>query len=58
MGDGFDCKVMIQPNPGWGIMVTLRMDAAIFCAEPMLSSCFDEGPLLDRQTNLDFLVLG
>ena len=59
MRDGFDCKVMIQPNPGWGIMVTLRMDAAMVCgAKPMLSSCFDERPLLDRQIDLDFLVPG
>ena len=37
-------------------MVTLRMDASMACVEPIFRSYFDEGPLLDRQMDLDFLV--
>ena len=37
-------------------MVTFKMDSSKAMAELMLSNCFAEGPVLDRRTNLDFLV--
>ena len=39
-------------------MMTFRVDAYITFAELMLSNCFEEGPLLERRIDLDFLVLG
>ena len=39
-------------------MVTFKMDASKAIAELMLSNCFEEGPVLDRRTHLDFLVPG
>ena len=38
-------------------MVTLRMEGCITLEELMLNNCFEKGQVLDRQTNLDFLVL-
>ena len=37
-------------------MVTFKMDASKAMAELMLKNCFEEGLVLDRRTDLDFLV--
>ena len=47
---------MMQPNLSFGIMVTFKMDASKAMAELMLSNCFEKGLVLDRQTDLNFLV--
>ena len=39
-------------------MVTFKMDASKTIAQLVLSNYFEEGPVLDRHTHLDFLVLG
>ena len=49
--------MMMQPNLGCGIIVTLRIDVSMAFAEPMLSSCFDIGPLLNRQKTWIFWFL-
>ena len=48
--------MMMQSNLGCGIMVTLRIDSSMACVEPMLSNCFNEGPLVDCRTDMDFLI--
>ena len=37
--------------------MTFRIDVCISFAELMFSNCFEEGPLLDRHTDLHFRVL-
>ena len=37
-------------------MVTFKIDASKAIAELMLSNCFEEGRVLDRPMDLDFLV--
>ena len=39
-------------------MVTFKMEACKVMAEFMLSDCFEEGPVLDHHTDLNFLVPG
>ena len=39
-------------------MVTFKMDASKAIADLMLNNCFEEGPVLDRRTYLNFLVFG
>ena len=59
-GCGFDldCKVIIQPNFGWGIIVNFRTVPCIVSAEATICLYFVEGALLDRQKTLDNLVAG
>ena len=57
MKDGLDYKVMMQPNLGCGIIVTLRINTCMAYSEPILNSCFNEEPLVDSRRDLDFLVL-
>ena len=39
-------------------MVTFKIDACIAFAELMLSNCLEDGPLLERRIDFDFLVPG
>ena len=44
-----DCSVIMQPNPGWGIIVNFKTIPCIGSAEATICLCFTEGALLDRQ---------
>ena len=57
-GSNLDCTVIMQPNPGWGIIVIFRTVLCIPLAEATICLCFAEGALLDFRTSLDNLVGG
>ena len=57
-GSDLDCNVIMQPNPGWGIIVNFKTILCIVLAEASICLCFAKGALLDRRTTLDNLVGG
>ena len=57
-GSNLDCRVIIQPNPGWGIIINFRTVPCIALVEATICVCFAEGALLDLRTTLDNLVGG
>jgi hypothetical protein len=58
VGAGLDCKVSTQPNPGRGIIVTLRMVPFIARADATICICFVDGAVADRLVVLDCLEEG
>ena len=57
-GSQLDCRVIMQPNLDWGIIVNFWTIPCIASIEATICLCFAEGALLDHQTTLDNLVGG
>ena len=55
VGASLECNMIMQPNLGRGIMITLKMDPSIAHAEATIFICFVDGAMLDRGVGLDCL---
>ena len=49
---------MMQPNPGWKIMVTFKMDPCIARVDVTFCISFEDSRLVDRIIGLNFCIAG
>lgn len=55
-GSELDRSGIMQPNPGWGVIVNIKTIPSITIAETIICLCFAEGAMLDRRTTLGNFV--